>query len=139
MDYGVDLSTDQPQAVLNITYNHTCRTKDWMTGDYRDWLRVYVPKDSFLEEANGQTGDVKYGEEFGKKVFGMRVDVPVGESKTITLKYNLPQIVKNKDYHVLVQKQSGSGEVPFEILVKKPDGSEVRAKENLTGDKEFGF
>jgi hypothetical protein len=139
MDYNVDLSTDQPQAVLNITYQHTCRAKDWMTTDYRDWLRVYVPKDSYLEEAKGQSGDVQYSDELGKKVFGMRVDVPVGETKTITLKYNLPQTVKNKDYHLLVQKQSGSGEVPFEISVKKTDGGEFKAQEILTGDKEFGF
>jgi len=151
MDYGVDLSParnasqsdagggDQPQAVLNITYQHTCRAKDWMTTDYRDWLRVYVPKDSFLKEASGQSGDAQFSEELGKKVFGMRVDVPVGETKTITLKYKLPQAVKNNDYHLLVQKQSGSGEVPIEISVKKPNGSEEKAQETLTGDKEFGF
>jgi hypothetical protein len=139
MDYSVDLSTDTPQAVLNITYEHTCRAKDWMTTDYRDWLRVYAPAGSYLEEANGQTGDVQYAEELGKKVFGMRVDVPVGESKTITLKYQLSKSIKNGDYHLLVQKQSGSGEVPFSISVKKPDGSEVKARETLTGDKEFGF
>jgi hypothetical protein len=139
MDYSVDLSGETPQAVLNITYNHTCRAKDWMTTDYRDWLRVYVPKDSYLKETSGQTGDVQYSEELDKKVFGMRVDVPVGETKTITLKYNLPQSLKSKDYHLLVQKQSGSGEIPFEISVKKPDGSEFKAQEILTGDREFGF
>ena len=149
MDYSVDLSTDTPQAVLNITYEHTCRAKDWMTTDYRDWLRVYAPAGSYLEEANGQTGDAQYSEELGKKVFGMRVDVPVGETKTITLKYQLPastrsnrgepQILKSNDYRLLVQKQSGSGDVPLEISVKKPDGSEVKAQEDLTGDKEFSF
>ena len=139
MDYSVDLSGDMSQAVLNITYSHTCRAKDWMTTDYRDWLRVYAPKDSFLEEAGGQTRDVQYSEELGKKVFGMRIDVPIGESKTITLKYKLPQAVKSNDYRLLVQKQSGAGVVPFEISVKKPDGNEFSAKETLTGDKEFGF
>lgn len=139
MDYSVDLSGDMSQVVLNITYNHTCRAKDWMTADYRDWLRVYAPKDSYLEEASGQNGDVQYSEELGKKVFGMRVDVPVGETKTIMLKYKLPQAVKNNNYRLLVQKQSGAGEIPFEISVKKPDGSEVSAKEDLTGDKEFGL
>ncbi|MCX6762521.1 MAG: DUF4012 domain-containing protein [Candidatus Moranbacteria bacterium] len=139
MKYSVDLSGEQSQAVLNIGYNHTCRAKDWMTSDYRDWLRIYAPKDSFLEEASGQTGDAQYSEELGKKVFGMRIDVPVGESKTITLKYSLPDSVKKDDYRLLVQKQSGSGEVPFEISVKKSDGSTVNAQENLTGDREFGF
>jgi hypothetical protein len=160
MDYGLDLTGENPQAVLNITYNHTCRAKDWMTTDYRDWLRVYVPEDSYLTESSGETGDIHPhtnneisnnsdsisennigvgASELGKKVFGMHVDVPVGENKTITLKYRLPQSLKNNNYHLLVQKQSGSGEVPFEISVKKPDGSEFQAQENLVGDKEFGF
>jgi hypothetical protein len=110
-----------------------------MTSDYRDWLRVYAPAGSFLSDAIGQNGVVQYSEELGKKVFGMRVDVPVGESKTITLKYNLPQTIKDNSYRLLVQKQSGSGEVPFDISVKKPDGSEVKAQENLVGDKKFGL
>lgn len=139
MEYSVDLSGDQPQAVLNITYSHTCRAKDWMTSDYRDWLRVYAPKDSYLEEESGQTGDVQFSEELGKKVFGMLVKIPIGENKKITLKYSLPDSIKNSDYHLLVQKQSGSGEVLFEISIKKSDGSEVSAKENLMVDREFGF
>jgi hypothetical protein len=150
MEYDVDLSParnaspsdagggEKLQAVLNITYQHTCRAKDWMTTDYRDWLRVYVPAGSYLEETSGQSGDVGYSDELGKKVFGMRVDVPIGETKTITLKYNLPAFVK-ENYNLLVQKQSGSGEVPITISVKKPDGSEVKVKEVLVGDKEFGF
>lgn len=139
MDYSVDLLSDSPQAVLDITYQHTCRAKDWMTSDYRDWLRVYVPAGSYLTESSGETGDIQFSDEIGKKVFGMRVDVPIGESKTITLKYNLPESLKNNDYHLLVQKQSGSGEVPFQISVKKTDGSEFSAQEILTGDKEIGF
>ena len=119
MNYGVDLSGDAPQAVLNITYEHTCRAKDWMTTDYRDWLRVYAPTGSNLEEADGQTGDAELSEELGKKVFGMRVDVPIGETKTITLKYQLPQSVKNNDYHLLIQKQSGSGDLPDEHFREK--------------------
>jgi hypothetical protein len=137
MDYRIDLTGENPQAVLNITYQHTCRAKDWMTTDYRDWLRVYVPKDSYLTESSGETGDIQFSKELGKKVFGMRVDVPVGETKTITLKYQFPKYIKDSNYRLLVQKQSGSGVVPFEISVKKTDGSDFSAKENLTGDKEF--
>lgn len=161
-DYAVDLSGNNPQAILKISYDHTCRAKDWMTSDYRDWLRVYVPAESYLEEANGQDGDVyphtnnansgasnirqsdnigvgvKYSEELGKKVFGMLVNVPIGESKTIELKYQLPESVK-ENYNLFVQKQSGSGELPMDISVKKPNGSEVKVSEILRGDKEFAF
>jgi hypothetical protein len=139
MEYDVDLSGETPQVVLNITYEHVCRVKDWMTTNYRDWLRVYAPAGSYLEETSGQTGEVQFSDELGKKVFGMRVDVPIGETKKITLKYILPQNVKDKPYTLLVQKQSGSGVVPITISVKYPDGSEVKAQEALTGDKEFGF
>lgn len=139
MDYKVDLSGDTPKAELKITYEHTCRVKDWMTSNYRDWLRVYAPEGSFLTESSGQNGEVQYSEELGKKVFGAQVFVPVGETKTITLKYQPPKSVKSGDYHLLVQKQSGSGDVPIEITVKYPDGREVKAQEDLNGDREFGF
>ena len=139
MEYSVDFSGETPQAVLNITYSHTCRAKDWMISDYRSWLRVYAPEGSFLTEASGQKGDAVYSEELGKKVFGMQVFVPVGETKTITLKYELPEYVKEDNYCLLIQKQSGSGVVPVEITVKYPDGSEVKRRESLQGDREIGF
>jgi len=39
----------------------------------------------------------------------------------------------------MVQKQSGSGELPVKIKVKKTDGNETSVKEILTGDREFDF
>jgi hypothetical protein len=137
IDYGVDLKGENPQAVLNITYEHTCRAKDWMTTDYRSWLRVYVPAGSYLEESIGQNGDVQYSDEFGKKVFGMLIFVPVGKSQVVTLKYRLPDELKGDNYKLLVQKQSGSGETPIDISLKKPDGKETKTREILTGDKNF--
>jgi hypothetical protein len=139
IDYEVDLTADQPEAVLSITYTHTCRAKDWMTTDYRDWMRVYVPKGSHLSEASGQTGEAEYSEELGKKVFGMLVWVPVGQSQTITLKYRLPQEIQENSYSLLVQKQSGSGEVPIDISVKQKGEKELIYDEILTGDREFDF
>ncbi|HLM83703.1 MAG TPA: DUF4012 domain-containing protein [Candidatus Bathyarchaeia archaeon] len=139
MEYRVDFSGNMPQAILNITYEHTCRAKDWMTSGYRDWLRVYAPKDSALEDAAGQNGDVQVSEELGKQVFGMLVYVPIGENRTISLKYQLPQSVNTSEYHLLIQKQSGSGVVPVNISVKYADGSEKKIQESLTGDREFDF
>lgn len=54
------------------------------------------------------TGTFK-GQEAGKTWFGNWLDVPAGETRTITLTYTLPFIVNNIDRHsLLVQKQSGS-------------------------------
>ena len=47
IDYTVDLEGDRPTADLKITYNHTAVQKDWMTTNYRTYLRVYVPAGSF--------------------------------------------------------------------------------------------
>ena len=139
MEYAVDIENDIPQAELAITYEHTCRVKDWMTSDYRSWLRVYVPNGSFLTEAGGQKGDVSYSEELGKKVFGMLVIVPVGEAKTITLKYRLPENVKKGNYRLLVQKQSGSGAVPFDFTLNESNETALDLQETLKGDREFEF
>ena len=138
-DYTADFREETPVAELKITYEHTCRTKDWMTADYRDWLRAYVPKDSFLLEASGQESNAVFSDELGKKVFGMKVFVPVGGTKTITLKYKLPENISREDYKLLVQKQSGSGKLPVKIIVRKKDGSEFSAEEVLTGDREFSL
>lgn len=138
-EYGVDLTQNELKAVLSITYEHTCRAKDWMTTNYRDWMRVYVPAGSELMSISGQNGEVKISDEFEKNVFGMLVNVPVGTTKTISLEYALPDNVKNIPYRLLIQKQSGSGELPFDISLKYPDGSEKRKQEVLTEDKNFSF
>ena len=122
IDYNVDLSSEKPRAVLNLTYLHTCKDRDWMTTNYTDWLRVYAPSSSFLSEAAGQDGDVQFAEDFSKKVFAMKVFVPLGQSKTITLKYELPETVRKNPYSLLLEKQSGAGEIPVEISVRKSGG-----------------
>ncbi|MDD3487158.1 MAG: DUF4012 domain-containing protein [Candidatus Moranbacteria bacterium] len=140
VEYAVDFSAEKPEATLNITYKHACRTKDWMTSDYRDWLRVYVPQGSrLLVGASGQSGEAEYPEESGKSVFGMLVKVPVGETKTVTLKYVLPENIDEKYYALLAQKQSGSGELPLSLSVKQKDGKTLEKAEILNTDKEFGL
>jgi len=138
-EYNVDLSADVPQAVFKVTYEHTCRTKDWMTADYQSWTRVYVPAGSYLTESANASSDVQFSEELGKKVFGAKVFVPVGQSKTIELKYNLPERMKDGIYSLLIQKQSGVPELPVKISVRKADRSVIGAEEVLREDKVFNF
>lgn len=83
----------------------------------------------------------------GKTVFAREVYVPIGETRMTTLKYNLPAStqsnrgepaeLKENSYSLLIQKQSGSGELPVKIEIKKPDGSVREIEDVLTGDKEF--
>lgn len=139
VDYSVDLSQENPQAVLWVTYEHTCRTRDWMTTDYNDWARVYAPAGSWLVESSLPQEKIRFSDELGRKVFGFPIYVPIGKTETAMLKYNLPASFKNSAYQLLIQKQSGSGEMAVEIKVKKADGSESLKKEILTGDREFNL
>jgi hypothetical protein len=137
--YEVDLSAEKPQATLNITYDHTCRSRDWMTTNYNDWLRVYVPDGSWLADSRIPQEKLRFDNDLGKKVIGVPVFVEIGKKETITLKYELPAKFKSGSYSLFVQKQSGSGDVPISILVKKADGTVSEANEVLLEDKMFSF
>ncbi|MFZ2193240.1 MAG: DUF4012 domain-containing protein [Candidatus Moraniibacteriota bacterium] len=113
--YTVDLSGDMPKASLKITYQHTAKEKDWMTKDYLTYLRVYTPKGSWLTDSK-DLGEKKFGEDLEKKFVGTLVGVPLGQTKTIEFYYTLPQnAVEN--YDLLIQRQSGSGDVKGEIII----------------------
>ncbi|MDP1845822.1 MAG: DUF4012 domain-containing protein [Candidatus Moranbacteria bacterium] len=137
--YEVDLSAEKPQAELALTYDHTCRTRDWMTANYNDWLRVYIPDGSWLADSSVPQENLRFGNDLGKKVVGVPVYVEIGKKETITLKYDLPAELKNNNYSLFIQKQSGSGEVPVSISVKKADGSVSEINEVLLEDKMFSF
>ncbi len=122
LDYSIDLTKEKPEAVLKITYNHTAQQKDWMTKDYITYLRVYVPENSWLSEYEN-SGEPRFGNELGKKYFGFLVGVPLGQSKTIELRYSLPENLA-ENYNLLIQKQAGLNDVPVNINIKFKDGTE---------------
>ena len=133
MDYSVDMSQEIPEATLRITYEHTGKTKDWMTRDYLSYLRVYLPKGSRVNETS-EIGEVSYSEDLNKKVMGGFVEVPLNSTKTIEIKYTLPKELQNKIYQLKVQKQSGSGIVPMNVEVKTVSGETNNFELNLDGD-----
>ncbi len=120
-NYTVDLTGDTPKADLKITYTHTGKVKDWMTRDYLTYLRVYVPNGAWLENSNGLDGNIQYGTELGKKYFGSIVKVPLGETRTVEISYTLPASVSN-NYDLLIQKESGLGNIPGKVTVIQKDG-----------------
>ena len=120
-EYFVDFSKDAPTANLKITYQHTAQEKDWMTKDYLDYLRVYVPDGSWLIDSKN-TGDMKFESEFGKKVFGSLIKIPLGEIKTIEFTYTLPKELKDGKYDLKIQKQAGINDVPVKIHVTDKNG-----------------
>ena len=122
VDYVVDLSGEVPVAKLKITYKHTAKQKDWMTRNYFSYLRVYVPRGSWLTQWQN-FDDVRFGEELGRQYFGGGVNVPIGQEKTIELVYNLPKgIGSDSAYDLKIQKQSGVLDIPVGVHVKDKNG-----------------
>lgn len=135
VDYTVDLSKEVPTAKLKITYEHTAQQKDWMTRDYTDYLRVYVPEGSWLVNQTN-FDDTKFGSELGKKYFGSIVRVPIGTSKTVEINYNLPESIRN-DYNLKIQKQAGLNDVPVAFHLVKVDGTLDGFSKNMNSDIVF--
>jgi len=67
-DYRIDLSGTEPKASLKVIYTHTGKVKDWMTRDYLSYLRVYVPRGTWLEDYSG-SGEIALWGRSRKKVF----------------------------------------------------------------------
>lgn len=130
--YTIDLTGDKPKADLLITYTHTAKEKDWMTKDYLDYLRVYVPSGGWLVDSQN-LGEKRFGDDLGKKYFGTLVNVPLGRVKTIGFSYTLPQSVA-ENYDLLIQRQAGSGDVRGEVDMKYKSGQTVTYQVDLAQD-----
>lgn len=121
--YTVDLSKETPEATLAVTYKHTATEKSWFTKDYQTYLRVYVPRGSFLVDVQNATTKPVFGELLNKKYFGVLVQVPLGTEKTVTFHYMLPKDIERTWYDLKVEKQPGLNDVPVNVTVIHADGS----------------
>jgi hypothetical protein len=137
VDYYVDLTLEKPTATLNYTYTHTATYGDWRTSDYHSYLRVYAPLGSNLLERK-MVSYPNIQEEFGKTYFGFIVHVLINGHTNAFVKYELPDHFKNEPYKLLIQKQSGAGDVPVKVTVKTQDG-EFTQEEVLKKDLKFEF
>lgn len=137
LEYAIDLSGEKPVANLKITYTHTAEQKDWMTRDYLTYLRVYVPENAWLEKSS-DLKNVRFGNEFGKKYFGLIVEVPLKSTRTVELQYILPEDIARGFYDLKIQKQAGVSEVPLKISVKDKNGNVKSYETILNSDITLG-
>ena len=134
-DYMIDLSGEQGQATLKVTYIHTAKEKNYLTKDYQSYSRVYVPKGSFIDTISSLSHEVVYGEELEKKFVGTIVQVPLGTEKTLVYSYKLPKTVDTGDlYDLKIQKQPGMKTIPMKVTVKHKNGSIQNYQFNLERD-----
>ncbi|MFZ2976094.1 MAG: DUF4012 domain-containing protein [Candidatus Moraniibacteriota bacterium] len=137
VSYDVDLTLEKPTVTLNILYKNTATYGDWRTSDYHSYLRVYVPKGSTFLESK-MVSLANKGEDFEKTYFGFICHVLIGRETNATIKYELPAGFNIDDYNLLIQKQSGVGNIPFKVHLKTKDG-EYNQEQTLDKDLKFEF
>lgn len=137
VSYDIDLTAERPTVTLNILYKNTAPYGDWRTSDYHTYLRVYVPKGSEFLERQMVSSPITQ-EDFGKTYFGMIVHVLIGGETHAMIKYQLPADFDRDSYRLLIQKQSGVGNVPVKVHLKTEDG-EFNETQILDNDLKFEF
>ena len=119
---------------LKINYENTAVSDAWPGGNYVNWLRIYLPSQTKIEEIiiydplNPQEKtivDPRQREEEiknGKEIIGFLVRVPIKQRRTIEIKFNQKTEVGGESLGYLLywQKQSGYQSTPVSLLVSFP-------------------
>lgn len=120
--YFVDLTdTKNPKARLVITYTHHAEDESWLTKDYRDFLRVYIPKDSKVEKVKGVKEAPTVTSTGSHLILANFIEVPLGQKRKVEYQYTLPPtVLRDAEYEVLIQKQAGIEELPVQVVITTP-------------------
>ena len=102
-----------------------------LNGNYRDYVRLYVPKGSTLISVTGSEVKEQTSEDLGKTVFEAFFTMRPESSSKIVFKYELPQMDLST-YKMFIQKQPGLPTIKHTILF---NGSQTVI--NLDTDKEI--
>ncbi len=143
---------------LTLIYQNQSTSKGWPAGDYRNYLRTYIPLNSRL--VNIKTGSslnslievsedkIEINEIFGKSELGFLLEVPAQQTRIVKITYQPPyKLTFNKgqaSYLFYWQKQPGWGAEPVQLKINiasnikplriaptaKVNGSQI----NFTGD-----
>nr|MBP9818178.1 DUF4012 domain-containing protein [Candidatus Shapirobacteria bacterium] len=138
MEQSVDISNNSISRVLKLNYENTAKSNAWPGGDYKNYLRVYVPETANLAEVSivNDSGiktivggdDLVVNQVLGKKEIGFLVMVPTGKKRQVEVRYvDSIDLSKSEKFSYLnyIQKQSGFGDTGLVSLVSVPDGWQV--------------
>lgn len=141
INYLIDFTTPKPTATLTYTYDHTATHGDWRTSDYHTYVRVLTPVGSkYVEGSRVKTSGVSAVNDaiFKKNTFSYKVDALIGQTLPTSIQYELPDTITADKYQLLIQKQSGTGDIPVKVTLKTNDG-EFSQEATLKKDIRFSF
>ncbi len=92
---------------------------------YRNWFRFYVPLGSDMIKMTGSEVEPVLYEELGKQVFegfyGNKYPLYSESSNKTSIQY-VSSVPASSDYTLLLQKQPGTKNIPYELVVNGKDG-----------------
>ncbi|MCD6226054.1 hypothetical protein J7J95_03200, partial [bacterium] len=122
-----------------INYENTAQTSKWPGGDYKNYLRLFVPLGTELGRvivydplvgkqtsrqliSRGEINQERYQD---KMSFGFLVTVPINSRRTVEINYSrrVSWPEKTVRYLLFWQKQSGMGATPLTVLMELPQGA----------------
>jgi hypothetical protein len=122
--HQVNVSQQSLDISHQISYRNNAPDNEWPAGEYQNYLRFYLPNNSKIKQLivdNQSLSPSQYQVKtmFGKQEVGFLLNVPVGESVNVALRYNI-EFEKNDlgyAYAFLHQKQSGATDLPITLSV----------------------
>lgn len=152
MEESTEITTTSINRILKINYENTAKNSEWPGGDYKNYMRLYLPKEvdvSQISVMDGNDTSIKkvYGsdeitirEVDGKKEVGFLVMVPVLKKRILEIRYSSSVDTSGKTFTYMkyIQKQPGAGETGMVSLITFPDSwqpLQVEPTASLVGGK----
>ena len=129
-----------PLATTRVTYEHAAQAPDWSTSDYHSYTRLIVPAGAHWLTREWFFAPSVDTETFANRtVYGYKFDVLINDPNfphilPTMLQYTLPSTITDTNYAFKIQKQSGTGTIPFRLTVITTDGTRYTYSADLTHD-----
>jgi len=116
-------------TILTLSYENSNIPELFKGGDYHNYLRIFVPKDSKLLNATLNNMPISPSEievspyENDKTVFAMMVKIASGNKGAVKISYTLPSLFTkdSTSYQFFYQKQMGDKNSPLVLSVSYPE------------------
>lgn len=149
----VDISSRSISRIVRVNYENTAKNDNWPGGDYKNYLRIYLPDNINIAEVsitdeNGESGkrvytreELKINRVGSKTELGFLVLVPVNSKRVVEIRYSSEVDLMGKEkfsYIHYTQRQPGFGDTGLVTLVSMPEGwqpIQVQPAASLVGGK----
>jgi hypothetical protein len=136
-----------------LNYENTAKNTSWPGGDYKNYLRIYLPLDAQILQVMVMDGndpnarkiyksdELRVREVNGKRELGFLMTVPVTKKRVVEVDYSTDIDLSDKtkfSYVDYIQKQPGTGETNMVSLVSFPkewQPTQMQPAASVVGEK----